>query len=433
MKRKIYNLYWMLIRARFRQRYNRKNFDMRCIDRLIAQLANKIYKKYENCFDSFNGFKYDVGYFATELYNVGGHTACLINLAKSVIHEKTGALFLSRMGNSIHEAPDAIKELTDIMDVHGITFCSHDFVSAVIDLYNKIIVNCPRVAITYTHMDDLLFAAVAHLVKKNTGMKIIFFDHASHFPTVGMGNADMILHGMETTRQIAITKRHIRVPCRIVGLQSVKRGETKIYTRQQIAAERRKIGIPMNAPLVVSGGVSYKFFDNNTSEFFETACDMLVRNKKLYIMVITDLDESQQEIISNIFADHTDALNRLIIHPRTRNFEILFQCADVFMDSFPISAAMTQIDLMRMRVPTVVKINRKNPLYSFHEYMPTNYPYMFEKASDLANGILYLLDNPDARKKLIADNYDFWEKTYEETIVKNKYLSFIEQVLKNDK
>ena len=216
-------------------------------------------------------------------------------------------------------------------------------------------------------------------------------------------------------------------------MQSVKRGETKIYSKKEIKVAREQCGVPDGVPLVVSGGAAYKFFDDSkSSEFFTTVCDMLKKNKSLYVLVITDLGSKQEEVVRNIFSENMNEFKRLIIHPRTPNFDILFQCADVFMDSFPISAAMTQIDLMRMRVATVVKINRKNPLYSFHEYMPQDYPYMFEQASDLADAILYLLDNPNTRKKLISDNYDFWEHTYEETVVKEKYLSFIEQVL-NDK
>ena len=90
---------------------------------------------------------------------------------------------------------------------------------------------------------------------------------------------------------------------------------------------------------------------------------------------------------------------------------------------------MTQIDLMSMKVPTVVKINLENPTWTFHEYMPENYPYMYERVEDMENGILYLLSNREERQRVAESNYDFWLNHNESDCVKKKYLAIVEELV----
>ena len=93
---------------------------------------------------------------------------------------------------------------------------------------------------------------------------------------------------------------------------------------------------------------------------------LLQQNEKLCHVIITNrMNTKEKEVIDALFADK-DIKKRLItILPTTSDYKILFKCADVFIDSFPIFGALTQIDLISMRIPTVVKINLKNPFAVF--------------------------------------------------------------------
>lgn len=91
-------------------------------------------------------------------------------------------------------------------------------------------------------------------------------------------------------------------------------------------------------------------------------------------IILSNFNSEQTELIENIFSD-SSARERLVLSPLSTTYELSFICADVFLDSFPVSAALTMVDLMRLRVPAVVKINRKNILWSFHEYQRPDYPY----------------------------------------------------------
>ncbi|MBR2392952.1 MAG: hypothetical protein IKB05_00480 [Alphaproteobacteria bacterium] len=424
----LYQFKYKKIRRSFNRHYDRRIFDVSWHDDAICRLAEKIYETNHHKFKDFTGFGVDVGFFATMLYKTGGHTPCLVNLLKSISSDVTTYVFLSQLRDTMDAAPGVVTNICDISSIGGITLNHKNFVNDVISLYNQIISNCPRVALVYIHMWDLLFVAVMHLLRQHAGIKIIFFNHASHFPNVGMTISDLILEGMPTTQKKTENERHLH-NCKIIGLQSVGAHDTKYYTKSELNAKRLELGIPKNSPLTVSGGTGYKFFDVDSSPYFEMIRDLLVRNPKLHHMVITNLDEKQWAVVKNLFDRHPDILNRLHIVPMTPDFDVLFQCADVFIDSFPVSAALTQVDLMRMRVASVVKINRVTPEYSFHEYMPSNYPYMYETVSDMRDGIEFLLGNVVARTKIINSQYEYWLKTYECNVVKDKYIAIIKEVL----
>ena len=237
--------------------------------------------------------------------------------------------------------------------------------------------------------------------------------------------SDVIIEELDTTVKTLLEKRHITtIPYRKCGLQSKKKEEIKYYSIEEKQAKRAELDVPNDALLSVSGGSAYKYFENNKSEHYEMIKRLLEKVPNLYHLAITNLSKEQKQIIDKIF-EKSGVKNRLLFHPLTPQYDILFQCADLFIDSFPMSSAMTQIDLMAMKVPTVVKINTEKPELTFHEYMPNDYPYMYEKVEDMEKGIVELLLNTGLREEIKKSNYEFWLNNYEAMCVKNNYLKLI--------
>ena len=50
---------------------------------------------------------------------------------------------------------------------------------------------------------------------------------------------------------------------------------------------------------------------------------------------------------------------------------------------------------------------------------------MFENVEDMENAVLNLLHDENKRKEIIEKNYEFWLKTYESSVYKNKILKTI--------
>ena len=310
----------------------------------------------------------------------------------------------------------------------NIDFHSYKIEHSLIKLYNLIVEHAPKVIFLYIQQNDILATAIIHLLKKHTNIKFAFFNHASHFPNLGMTFADIILEGMPHNVEDTKKKRHLNNTV-IVGLQSKRKDNIKYYSKDELDNMRQKLGIKEGELLTVSGGSSYKYFSDGKSEHCEMIKRILEKTPNLKHLAITNLDSEQEKIVDDIFEDSPDVRKRLIFHPLTPQFDILFQCADLFIDSFPISSAMTQIDLMSMKIPTTVKINRLNQIYSFHEYMPEDYPYMYESVEDMEKGILYLLSDKDERERITQSNYNFWLNHYESECVKKKYQAIIGELI----
>jgi len=400
-------------------------------DEKISKLADKVYFSNKKHFKQFNNFIADVGFMASELYDLGGHTPCLVNLAESLFEDKKMPLFITRIKSTYKKAPKVMAKLEKFCDILSVDFHSYNFINSLIKLYNQIVQNPPKVMFLYIHQNDILAAAVIHLLKKNTNIKFVFFDHASHFPNVAMTMADIIVEELDFTIKTLIEKRHItKIPYKKCGLQSKRKEEIRYYLKEDILKKRLELGVGEDELLSVSGGSSYKYFENNKSPHYKMIKSILEKTPKLKHLAITNLSNKQKEIVDKIFNNSPEIKKRLIFHPLTPEYDILFQCADLFIDSFPISSAMTQIDLMGMKVPTVVKINLENPTWTFHEYMPPCYPYMFEKVKDMEKGILHLLSDKNERLKIAQNNYQYWLNNYESECVKKKYEIIIEELIK---
>jgi hypothetical protein len=197
-----------------------------------------------------------------------------------------------------------------------------------------------------------------------------------------------------------------------VGLISKPEEENPHFTEKQIADVKQKIGIPKGAICTMSGAASYKFMDKNGSQYFEMIKKLLSENENLYHVVISEFGPSEIEIIDKIF-ENSHTKNRLIILPYQRNYELYFKAADLFIDSFPMSSALAFIDLMRLKVPYVVKINTENSALSFHEYQAKDFSYMYETVDELYKGINDLIKDENKRLAMCEKNYQHYMENYE--------------------
>ena len=398
-----------------------KNFNVRSFDEKIANLLTASSNNRPKLKPS------RIAYLATVCYDIGGHTKCIKNLAKSLNGYYEQRLFLTQKSETEISATNTIKIISQFMSIDGIdALLFPKFEEKVKNFADRIIDFSPKTLLVYIHPDDVFGVAVMALLKKTTDIKIVFFNHASHYPCLGMSFSDDILEAIPTTEKVTQKQRGLK-NTKIIGIQSLAKNETIYYSKYELTELKEKLGIPVDNLLTMSGGSAYKFFDNDkTSEYFNFIRHLLTKDQNIFHVIISHFNNKQKAVIENIFSLVPNIRKRLIIIPYNTNFDKYFQMADVFIDSFPVSSALTQIDLMRNKVATVVKINHKVPCFSFHEYQMPNYPYMFEKVEDMENAILELLHNEQKRNVIIQKNYNFWLKTYESDIFRDKIIQLIE-------
>lgn len=417
-----------LVRYKYLKRISKRYyddmiFDMSRVDKYAAELADNIFRKNNKRFLKYEGNKTKIAFFATVLYDIGGHTQCLLNLAESFYENEKFDLYMSTVDTLNVDIPKKLLKLNELFNITAIRPHSFSFDKYLIYFYNKIIEKSPEVIFLYIHPIDVFFSVLICLLKKNTKIKVLYFNHASHYPNMAMTFADFICEGTPSTVKVTNEKRHL-YNTRIVGIQSKRLEDTIYYSKNELDIVRKNLGIQKNELMTISGGSSYKFFENEKSEYFEMIKNILEEKQNLKHIIMSNFDEKEMLVIEKIF-NASSVYNRLKIIPMSNDFEKIFQAADLYIDSFPISGAMTQIDLMRLKVASIVKINIKNPQWSFHEYMPSDYPYMFSSVEDMKKNILELLDDSQKRQRAIMLNYNFWCENLEQ----KKYRKKIEKIV----
>lgn len=396
------------------------SFDTRAADKKIEEIVHQHIKR-----DFVNDVNNNhIGILATELYDTGGHTECIRRLVSNLSDKYKFKTFLTAKSSSYTLAPAKLKLIEEHSAVDGVDCQNLDSITAINLMLNLIIEFAPKVLFVFIHRNDELSVALLAALKKYTNIKIIFDHHVSHQDILGLSFADLIMVALPSTYYIDILHRKMDKHC-IIPQFSDKADKIKYFSKEEIENKRKELGIEPDEYLTMSGGAIYKFFDGNNSPYFHLIKNLLIKEPKLKHVIIADTASYHEKIINNII-NEKDIRERLIFINLTPDYEILFQACDVFVDSFPVSSALTQIDLMKFKKPTVVKINNENKLWSFHEYMPKDYPYMFSNVSDMENGILKLIYDKKERERIIELNYKYFMENYEYNVSKQKYIDLIE-------
>lgn len=391
-------------------------FDMRELDARIAALAEKTCPKLPKI---QNLKQKNIAFMATEIYDNGGHTKCLQNMLRAFSNDYAQTLFLTRKAKDTA----ALRDIQKICETFCVNTDLYSYGSELKKLYERILLFAPKVLFVFIHPNDTFGAMLLALLKKHTNIRILYSPHASHYPNLGMNFADLSLEGLPTTAYITRNLRHFDKVARIAPID-LPQEEIRSFSAEEIAEKRKEIGLKDGEKCTMSGAAAYKFFDGEGSEYFETVKALLENRTDVRHFVITELSEEQKAVVNRIF-DGSAAKERLIFLPFEKNYELLFKCADVFIDSFPVFSAWTQVNLMALKVASVVKINKKNAHWSFHEYLPADYPYMFENAADMLQGIERLLDDEEERRKTVEKNYGHYLNTFEASVAKKRFIDII--------
>lgn len=382
----------------------RKKFD-------VSDLDNRIKEKAKHFSVPKSDFFQDdkIAFVASAIYDMGGHTKWLRDMQKTLSVKYKEKLFI--LGKDETNGKLAIEDIKKVSEIEMFNVYSNVNKKKIIEIYKKIIDFEPKALFVFIHPDDIAGSLLIALIRLNTNIKIYYVNHATHKPNLGMSLANLILEEVESTAYITQNLRNLP-QTHIVGLISKSIEENIHYSLNDIKSMKSKFGIPENSFCTLSGASSYKFFEEKDSPYLRMIKKLLDLNQNVYHVLITEMNKKQIDIFNNIFYN-SSCRNRVILLPFQKNYELAFSCADLFIDSFPMSSALTFIDLMRLKVPYVVKINKYNTALSFHEYQEESFPYMYETEENMLEGINYLIRNPQAREKMIEKNYLYYIKKYE--------------------
>ncbi|MDR2555815.1 MAG: hypothetical protein LBC64_10365 [Fibromonadaceae bacterium] len=388
-------------------------FDTRYLDEEICDHALSLVSS-PLCITPKN--KNNIAFLASELSGMGGHTELLKNLAQALPKGYKSKLFLTRKARSEKYAALKIAEIGKYSEIDGVDFCWKNEKKMLNKLLKQVLEFSPNVLITFIHMEDSFAVGLIALLKKHTEIKIIFCNIGSQYSSLGMSFAHLIWEGMPATAFVTQKYRKLK-NTKVLGLCYLTKENLPKFSAQEIMTVKRELGIPENALCTMTGCSSYKLFENGKSSYLEMIKKLLEKNENLWHVLITVLDEEQKKILKE-----TDMPNRFIVADFKPNFKLYFKCADVFIDSIPFSSALTMVDLMSLKVPFVAFKNKDNLAFTFYEYLPKNYAYLFENIFDMQAGIEKLLSDKEERERIADSNYGHFLENFEGNKVAKKIL-----------
>lgn len=400
---------------------NKRNFDCSDLDNEIAGVASSI--QVENIDTNLSANR--VAFIATEFYDFGGHTEEAKNLIQILSTNYTIKTFFSKLQNTYNQCKNKIKLIKQYSDISGIDSDLQDFTESVKSLYEQIVTFHAKILCVFIHMDDVVWTAVLSLLRNNTSIKILYFNHGTHYPALGFSFAHLVMEEMPITQWVTQKYRSVN-NCYILGLPDIKKESISKISKERYFNIRETIGIPQNAILTMTGCNSYKLFNNDgTSNYFMLIKEMLERRPNVYHCLITQLSKEQYKIVRKVFNGSSCFCRLKLIDYRTDYLDY-YQCCDFFIDSFPMSSAMSQVDLMKYAKASVVHINNQNYILDFHELFPKDYPYQFEDYTSMLNGIIELVDNQDVLSNAGNILYEHYLNNYEGSVILKKMKNIID-------
>jgi len=389
----------------------------RCADRMLPpNLAKNLPPRDDN----------SIGILASTIFDVGGHTECLMRFSESFHAEYDLHLFLTNTsGDSSVEAKTKYGYLKTILQITSIDAGKGGFGAKIASLIESILASRVKMLFVYMHMDDVISCAVLAYLAKYTEVKIVFFNHGDHTFSLGFESTDLIIE-LRKQGQFITQQYRKKQNTALIPLQGVRSDKLRSYTAEELRAKRQELGLSMHDLVSLSGFSSYKVFKDKKNAYLHLIKNLLMSESRCKHILVTEISEKERGAINKVFQGSEHLLERLIIIDRVVEFDLLLQVADVFIDSFPLGSALVHIDAIRNRRPTVIKKNSRNELYTFYNYLYDDYEYAVESVEEMLEKTLFLLRNKEERRCVAERCYQHYLDTYEFDTIKSQYRLLID-------
>jgi glycosyltransferase involved in cell wall biosynthesis len=392
----------------------------RCTDRVVPVFLSKnLPPRDEN----------RVGILASTIYDVGGHTECLMRFSESFHAEYDLHLFLTNSsGDSSVKAKTKYSYLKTILKITAVSARKGGGGGKVTSLIESILASNVKILFVYMHMDDAVACGVLAYLSKYTEVKIVFFNHGDHAFSLGFESPDLIIE-LRKQGQFVTHQHREKNNTALIPLQGVKSEKLRSYAAAELSAKRRELGLTADDLVSLSGFASFKVFQDKGNAYLILIKNLLMNEIRCKHILVTEMSKRERNSLRKVFEGSEHLLERLIIIDRVVEFDLLLQVADVFIDSFPLGSALVHIDAIRNKLPTIIKKNSRNELYTFYNYLYEDYEYAVESVEEMLEKILFLLRNKEERQHVAEKCYQHYLDTYEFDIIKSRYKLLIDNHL----
>lgn len=340
----------------------------------------------------------------TELYDTGGHTELVVRDLQQ--HGKEYPIFVYLTNSFLREKEkmeqiEKSKIIKELAQDYYISDKNISMTDKVFELYNYIVDNKITNAVCMFHMQDAVSCAVLYLIKKYTNIEIDFCNHGDHHYSLGTTFADKIYTRVKNGH--ALTP-YLKNNTKVVYGTFVLDGNINHYDNELFIQKREELGIPKDAFITLTGCSLHKLCPDH----FKMIHTMLEQNKNIHHIFICTMDEKKKQKLKKKYKLD----KRFIIIDYVPNFDFYIQLSDLYVDSFPQGGALTLVDYIKHSKPVIIKINKKEAIRSFEEYLYPNYEFAFDTSKGMLEGITKIANDKELYKQMQEKVHEHFLKTY---------------------
>jgi O-antigen biosynthesis protein len=319
-----------------------ENYAGMFLDRRVEALLLRIAQHVNATFATEPRCTADVGFLMTSIHTYGGHSKIAWRWMQLDREQRFQLVLIAQHGQKM---PEQLTELVDAGRVTAVPLPSE------IDVLQRIREARDQLAGASTlvmniHPNDVVGAIAAACLRES--VRIIYFDHAFFSFSLGMPNAHALCCTSPAAVAIATQERLISPEHLVWYRNSPEWLGQDIPNDGQVIRER--LGIPGDAPLLLSSGTEHKFYPVRGVGLLDLISPVLDQHPEAHLVIIGIRRPDRFQ--SALFTRHA---RRLHLIPPVSERELLHYVAacDIYLDSIPNHSGGTAQQAMLLSKPTL--------------------------------------------------------------------------------
>ena len=187
------------------------------------------------------------------------------------------------------------------------------------------------------------------------GPPVVILNHADHLFWVGASIADAVADIRLAGQQLTVNRRQI--PTTKILPIPLANAKEEISGQERLAA-RKRLGIDIDAIVLLTIATPYKYIPLGGYNFFTTITEILMTHKKAILLACGPNNSGLWKETSKLVSGRIRALGG------QSNLADFHAAADIYLDPFPYASLTSLLETSLYAVPAVGMANQASPIFS---------------------------------------------------------------------
>jgi glycosyltransferase involved in cell wall biosynthesis len=354
-----------------------------------------------------------IAHLTSSIVDGGGHTEVILAWCGLLKRYEDAEQFLvsSEWINSREHGRNNLGSLSESVD--GCHLCPKDLspTGKILWLYERLREAGPETVILHVNPNDVMALCAALMLRRSTGARLVFFNHADHVFSLGLRLADRIIEYRREGARYSVGHRGVEPErIRVVPLGSRSRNSAKV--------SRAELGVPENRTVSMTIAAYYKLVPDEDWNFGQAIYELLSAEPDHYHIVV---GHGPQAIIRNIMgrfkAAPAEVHSRLVWLGRRTDIDALLAASDFLIESFPLAGGTLRTDAMRVGIPIVSITNTRWPLITETGAFPEAYPLIAASNEEVVGFSRLLIADAGLRSLYARQLSERYEEAFSEAVI----------------